>query len=258
MLHTPTSVQVIDADEKVLHSAPLTDSRTVFPRPNMFSTGTSPSIAPRNLLSAIVGATWEAPSVYSFSTEWVVPPLPQRYSGQLLYYFIGLLPPSFDAIIQPVLQYGVSAAGGGAFWSVGSWYIVGSNAYYTNVTTLPAGTLSVEAFIINNDDFLGTPTMHAWYSVFEFNQASGLNIQTPEVFNWAYEALEIYNATTFQNLPDTTTNMQHISLATQENKYPSSIGWAVANDTADGITMNVVSSSAVTGALQIKYPGELF
>jgi hypothetical protein len=32
--------------------------------------------------------------------------------------------------LQPILQYGPSAAGGGGYWAVASWYVIGSQAAY--------------------------------------------------------------------------------------------------------------------------------
>jgi hypothetical protein len=65
----------------------------------------------------------ECLSVYGkISARWVVPPAPNTYDGQTLFFF-----PGFEdindviSIVQPVMQYGVSAGGGGSFWAVQSW-----------------------------------------------------------------------------------------------------------------------------------------
>ncbi|KAJ7478346.1 hypothetical protein FB451DRAFT_1396127 [Mycena latifolia] len=44
-----------------------------------------------------------------------------------------------DAIIQPVLQYGVSPLGGGPYWSVASWYLYGEIAYVSPLVNVSVG-----------------------------------------------------------------------------------------------------------------------
>ncbi|KAF8900694.1 hypothetical protein CPB84DRAFT_1847156 [Gymnopilus junonius] len=252
IVHSSDSVQLIDAGGRVLHYASLSRSKPAFTRLNRPS-----SEVRRNLESAIVAAIWDAPSIFTFTSDWIVPPAPQKYSNQLLYYFSALLPPSGDAFIQPVLQYGPSVAGGGAYWSVGSWFIAGDTGYYTNLTQVLSGEQNVYPFILDEDEFLGTPTTHAWYCGFEFHQQeSSLNIQTSETFNVAYVALEAYNAISLLNLPGQTTNIVNIAIANDDNEFSSPIPWTLFNDTADGITMKVVSASNGDGAaLQIQYVG---
>jgi hypothetical protein len=62
-------------------------------------------------------------AISSFATSWVVPPAPAKQSGQLIYLFNGLQDPAGTEILQPVLQWGSSGAGGGNYWSVASWHV---------------------------------------------------------------------------------------------------------------------------------------
>jgi hypothetical protein len=55
---------------------------------------------------------WGLPITY-FGTDWIVPPPPATYDGQTIFQFNGIQPLDSTAILQPVLQYGPSAAGGG-------------------------------------------------------------------------------------------------------------------------------------------------
>ena len=56
-----------------------------------------------------------------FISEWVVPEAPTEQGNQTIFYF----PALHDvAILQPVLQWGKSAIGGGEYWSVASWYVL--------------------------------------------------------------------------------------------------------------------------------------
>ena len=59
----------------------------------------------------------------SFSTTWVIPDPQATQSGQVIFLFPGIQ--NETMIYQPVLQWGVSAAGGGNYWAVASWYVGG-------------------------------------------------------------------------------------------------------------------------------------
>ena len=51
-------------------------------------------------------------------------PAPATRSRQTIFLFNGIQNTGANfGILQPVLQYGSSAAGGGAFWSIASWYV---------------------------------------------------------------------------------------------------------------------------------------
>ena len=68
-----------------------------------------------------------AEHVTEFRSKWNVPPPPSSQSGQTIFLFNGMQSSAFNketkAILQPVLQWGNPDAGGGAFWSVASWYV---------------------------------------------------------------------------------------------------------------------------------------
>lgn len=52
------------------------------------------------------------------SGEWYVPSNPSVNGGETIFLFNGIAPTAQDWILQPVLQYGVSAAGGGNYWAI--------------------------------------------------------------------------------------------------------------------------------------------
>lgn len=68
--------------------------------------------------------------------NWKVPTAPS-VNGALIYLFNGMEPSDFKWILQPVLQYGVGAAGGGNYWAIASW-LVGSKAYHSPLETVNA------------------------------------------------------------------------------------------------------------------------
>jgi hypothetical protein len=90
----------------------------------------------------ITYAYWNRPSGQPFtydSATWVVPAGPANTTdGQLVYLFNGLQGSSW--IIQPVLQWGTSPAGGGAYWAATCWYVDGGGSYQdSTLVTVYAG-----------------------------------------------------------------------------------------------------------------------
>jgi len=80
-------------------------------------------------------------SIKQYNGSWIVPAAPSEQESQVLFLFTGLQN-SYDLagadvtnIIQPVLQWGESEAGGGEYWALASWYVDSNdNAYYSQLT----------------------------------------------------------------------------------------------------------------------------
>lgn len=89
----------------------------------------------------IVDTRWNRPGapVTSFRTTWTVPPAPSSHDGQTIFLFNGLENDSM--ILQPVLQWGPSAAGGGNNWAVASWFADGQSgqAFHSSLSGVTAG-----------------------------------------------------------------------------------------------------------------------
>lgn len=77
----------------------------------------------------------------SFSDSWIVPPSPTQNTQTI---FIGarmLILSSFDIILETVLQYGVSVAGGGQYWSVASWQLTSGIVTHSSLTQVAPGAV---------------------------------------------------------------------------------------------------------------------
>src|SRR5215831_4155454 len=83
--------------------------------------------------------------ITSFSTTWLVPQPPSTTSGQTIFLFNGIQNTGSNfGILQPVLQWGTSAAGGGNYWAVASWYVTsGGQAFHTTLVPVNAGSTLV-------------------------------------------------------------------------------------------------------------------
>ncbi|KAF8954569.1 hypothetical protein BDZ97DRAFT_1766056 [Flammula alnicola] len=257
---TANEVQLISADGTILHSAPFTGFKTVSGQPKV--SRTPHTIAPRALKSGYVAYTnWiykGSSHLSSFSTSWAVPPPPEKKDGQLLYYFNALVPtpsccPGITSILQPVLQFGKSATGGGAYWSVASWYLINGVAYHNNATQVQPGQNLTGVIDLISTSTSGSNTTYNWNSTFLGIPGSALSITTTNPLDKAIEALEIYNTPAAADLPTGTTIMTNINIRTQDNHNPPVL-WTAFSDATDNILMTVISNSSTNGTVEITYP----
>lgn len=93
----------------------------------------------------------------------------------------------------PVLQYGPSAAGGGSYWTVASWYFVGSSVYYTSPITVSVGD-PLNGVIALTDVHPTNSTSYYDYSAsFKNISDTTLVVRNTVQLIWAALALESYN-----------------------------------------------------------------
>lgn len=82
-------------------------------------------------------------TITRYSANWTVPSSPIIESNQLLYLFIGLstIEDGVAHIVQPVLQWGLSPAGGGKYWAICNWYVSSNFQYfYDTIIQVHTGT----------------------------------------------------------------------------------------------------------------------
>jgi len=138
----------------------------------------------------------------SFLGYFSVPKDPSNWDGGILYMFTGLqndnwipypsngtAPPNFD-IIQPVLQYGTTPAGGGSYWAIASWYVtVDSNYFVSDLLQLNAGDV-----IFGNMTKVGDSSWFISGYSQELKNATYITATEPRLYaqSWAYTTLEVY------------------------------------------------------------------
>ena len=194
----------------------------------------------------------------TFKTTWQVPPPPSvQDSGEVVFLFNGIQNYGTNfGILQPVLQWGVSAAGGGPYWSVASWYVTsGGQAFHTNLVR------------VNPDDTLiGVMTLtgqsgssFSYTSQFQGINGTLLPVQNIAELQWCNETLEAYGINACGNYPDTPmTEFTEIYLRTGA-KVPA-VSWTPVNRITDcGQHAVVDSNSASYGEVDLFYrsqPGD--
>ena len=95
------------------------------------TTGSVPATAQAPLSSGWWATSWwtSSPQIVSVSAQWVVPSNPSA-NGALVYLFPSIETTEMSAIVQPVLQWGMSPAGGGNYWAIADWFVTGDGGVY--------------------------------------------------------------------------------------------------------------------------------
>lgn len=209
----------------------------------------------------IINSGWSNTSnnpISYFSTEWVVPPAPASSDEQTIFLFNGLEQNGIGAvpvgpyILQPVLQWGVSAAGGGNYWSITNWYADGTGGtalYGTLVQVNPGDTLQgIMTLTGANPD--GT---YNYSSVFSGQSAADLSVTDIDELTWACETLECYGITQASDYPDTImTAMTGIEIRLGNTE--ATIDWATEADaTENGQQCVVISNASPDGEVYLFY-----
>jgi len=174
----------------------------------------SPKQALPNGWSAYAWSQHTGGSLSSYNGTWSVPPTPQDQAIQVLFLFIGTqnnFVGAFSAfgvtnIIQPVLQWGKSAAGGGRYWAMASWYVdSNSNSHWSTLTNTVSGHT-----IQGTMDIASGTTWNIVCTDETTAQSTTLNIQTNTTEPFAFVTLEVYSVTSCGDYPtgsDTFSNL---------------------------------------------------
>ncbi len=141
IIETATGNVVKDLGEYATHDATAGDEPEA--RPPAGGPGPTPALPD---IAWIENSQWRnggTNPIISFTTSWIVPPVPTSDDSQTVFLFNGMQPDNAAHILQPVLQWGSSGAGGGKYWSIANWYADGQNgaAVKSNVIQVAPGTV---------------------------------------------------------------------------------------------------------------------
>jgi hypothetical protein len=212
MLKVESKSGAIIEDYGEIHSPATTSSSTT-----MTTLGGAGKTA-RGVLPAtenlgwVTNTIWEntssSPIVY-FITAWPVPNLPTTTTdGQTIFFFNGLGPSNGGSIAQPVLQWGLSAAGDANGWGIANWYVWGDNDHaISDLITVQPGTPLEGAITYTGQNSTGSYdytstfynlTTNTAYdntlTIIEGDDPSGFIIPVVPQLVYAYETLEAYNS----------------------------------------------------------------
>ncbi|KAJ6478893.1 hypothetical protein C8R45DRAFT_933670 [Mycena sanguinolenta] len=244
--HVGNDVHLIAADGTVLYVVPNVKTAAATPA--------AESVAPEQS-GWVTYASWlnTSPSpISNFSTTFNVPAPPNTYNDQLVFLFNGIEPTSKDAILQPVLQYGVSEAGGGEYWSVATWYLFQQPFEPTVTFYTPLVKVDVGQPLTGLISLEGT-TGGTYNYTAQFSNIPGtaLTVDNIEELTGATETLEAYGITAASDYPPGASTFYEINL---EFAGPApTVSWNVTNDEADGLLTTINRDGAFQGVITITY-----
>ena len=205
----------------------------------------------RHESTAALGSGWIADaywnngtgnSITSFTTTWVVPPPPATSSGQLIYLFNGIQNYGNNyGILQPVLQWGFSQAGGGPFWAAANWYVTsGGQAFYTPVVGVNPGDALTGVMTLTGQSGSGFSYDSQFVGI-----GTTLSIQNIAELLWANETLEAYGLTQCSDYPPGGVAFTDIGIQTTAGA--PGLNWTTQNLVTDCGQNAVVASNANPG-----------
>jgi hypothetical protein len=184
--------------------------------------------------------------VSSYNGTWVTPGSPKAPQSQTLFTFTGLQnaflargePEDSISIIQPVLQWGLSAAGGGQYWSIASWYV-------GNQGTVVYSTLKQ---ISNGAQIVGTMLMNA-NNTWTITAAAGatqttINVSPGAAELYVFVTLEVYSVTKCGDYP--TGSIPYTNLAVDVGGSSTSPSWSPTVTPGCNEKVNTTNPSTVT------------
>jgi len=213
----------------------------------------SPGVVPALGSGWITYTWWDSGSaaIASFATTWKVPQAPTTNSGQTIFLFNGIQNTGANfGILQPVLQWGPSAAGGGNFWSVASWYVTSSGqAFHTGLTTVSAGATLVGVMTRTGQ----SGSQYSYSSQFQGIPNTTLPIQNIALLHWANETLEAYGINQCSDYPASSSTAFTGTSIVVGTTHPA-ISWTPVNSVTDcGQHAVVVNNSSPNGEADLWY-----
>lgn len=242
--HVGNEIHVTDSSGKVVHKAKHDHK----PAANKGKGGKSKRDEKQGWVAY---AGWSNPDnnnpINYFATTWRVPANPGTDHSQVVFLFNSIEPPAGDAILQPVVQYGPSAAGGGSYWAVASWYVAGSQSYYSPLVTVSPGQVLNGLITLTG----GSNGVYNYLSQFTNIGGSELYLDSSPELTWATETLEAYGTTERSDYPPGSTVFYGIYLTTTSGT--PSVSWDTTSDIPDTLVTTVNVDGANDARITIAY-----
>lgn len=192
-------------------------------------------------------------SILGVSANWYVPSHPINNINQLIYIFIGMgtTVNGVSHIVQPVLQWGVSPAGGGPFWAMCNWYVSSNYQifYDTLIKVEPGDLIHGEVKLESSvEDFFN------YASSFTINGFSNkLSINDLPKLLFVDFALEYYNSTACNAfLIDEKIRISNIQIKTENILSNHQYTWQVNNlNNNCNLSTEIIKQSLNNGVIHI-------
>jgi len=187
--------------------------------------------------------------ITKFLGNFTVPTAPTQGSfstgNTIVYLFTGLEGTAEEAdIIQPVLQYGKTPAGGGAFWGLASWYVTsGGVAVFSPVINAAVGDT-----IFGNMSKVGQTS---WFINGVVDDGPGTNITvnkpgTLKSIPNAYCTLEAYGIQQCSWFPPSGSSCAFSNMLIEDTQGPVKSAWQPTSGPGCGLKITVQDTSALS------------
>jgi hypothetical protein len=187
-------------------------------------------------------------AITGFTTDWTVPSTPSDQGGQTIFLFNGMQDGTTTSsyIIQPVLQWGPSAAGGGNYWAATSWFVTSTQAFFGDLVAVSPGQNLQGAL----KETAVSAHRYSYSSSFEGLSANvSLTVRkVPEAF-WAAETLESYGVTDPSTMYPPNTDIAMRDIQIWKGSKNASIDWLTAQAVSGSAQKAVVVSDASPGGV---------
>jgi hypothetical protein len=169
----------------------------------------------------------------AFSAKWMVPERPEdNNSPATVFYWNGLEPNTRDAVIQPVLQWGKSAAGGSKEFAIASWWVNDAGkAIYTKPIQVSSGDMLVGNMTLLTN---GSWVINAIDPTKKVEGRLVFTSKTKVTYGQAYYCLESYNLNSCEDYPNPKTKQLVFSgININVGKSPVNAKWAPSTQDAE-------------------------
>ena len=201
----------------------------------------------------IAYAEWRNDSgspVSLFRATWTVPPAPLTQSGQSVMYFNGIQSDTY--ILQPVLQWGETALGGGNYWAVASWLAARPHVVaHRSPQLVPVQTGQVLEGVISLVD--GTsPGPYSYNCQFVGLGGTSLDVQGIDELTVCVATLEAYQITAGSDYPGGGVNTQMTGIQIQSNGVDCTLDWQTTDAVVDcGQHADLISNASPSGEIDL-------
>jgi hypothetical protein len=190
------------------------------------------------------------------AATWTVPPAPATYEGQTVFYFPGFEDTNSTlSIVQPVLQFGSSQAGGGGYWSMASWNCcLTGQAWFSPLKKVNVGdTIFGRIMPACTKKYLSTCST---WKITTKDESTGtksvMNQVNPDgqIWNWAFGAvLEVYGVRQCSDFPSTASTALTVQLFDPNLNPIADAGWT-AYPAGSGVTPQCSYGLDVTDTIE--------
>jgi hypothetical protein len=185
-------------------------------------------------------------AITRFTTDMIVPDVPTNQGNQTLFLFHGMQDGTTKRsyIIQPVLQWGPSAAGGGKNWAITNWYVSSHQAFFgTLISVNPGAALKgvIRETAVSGSNF----SYNSSFSGYSSTSALQVN-NVPQAF-WTAESLESYGVTDPSTMYPPNMDIAMTAIQILQGTANASIFWTPVQQVSGSAQKAIVVSDASPG-----------